>query len=95
MDEYEVEITSVGRSGNVIYKEHGGALRFWWEFSTTGAFVNIPSDKNWDNYCERENSAWGKGRKAVIIERVAAEIRRQKATTSRVEIQDEWINLYF
>lgn len=30
--DYTVEIDSSERSGNVIYKEPGVELKFWWEF---------------------------------------------------------------
>lgn len=95
MVEYEVEITSEGRSGNVLYKEQEGCLNFWWEFSADGAFINIPSNENWDNFCERSNASWGKDRKLEIVQRVASETKRQKAPSAEIEIQDEWINLYF
>jgi hypothetical protein len=95
LDDYNVEITSEGRSGDVIYSEQGNSLSFWWEFSTTGAFISIPSGENWNAFCERENALWAKDRKSEIVSRMAAETRRQKAGSAEIEIEDEWINLKF
>ena len=94
-NEYEIEITSGGRSGDIIYKEQGDSLSFWWEFSTDGAMISIPSDKKWNAYCEGENAAWATNRKPEIVERMAAETHRQKASSARIEIEDEWIYLKF
>ena len=93
MDQYEVEIASEGRSGDVIYKEQESHLTFWREFSMRGAYINILLDKNRNSFCERSNAPWGKDRKAEIIERIAFETSRQQAPSA--EIEEEWINLYF
>lgn len=95
MNDYEVEITTSGRSGDVIYKEQNNALSFWWEFSTKGVMISIPSDEKWKAFCERGNAAWAKERKSEIVNRIAAETKRQKASSSVIGIEDEWINLTF
>ena len=92
---FEVEVTSEGRSGNVIYKEANNSLSFWWEFSTKGAYINIPADEKWDDFCEHAGFQNGKGRKVKIVERIASETKRQKALSAEIVIEEEWINLYF
>ncbi len=97
MNDYELEITGGGRAGEVSYKEkeQAGALGFWWEFSMDGVIISIPSDAKWNDYCERENVEWAKNRKPEIVERIAAETRRQKASAAVIDIEDEWVNLRF
>lgn len=95
MNDYEVEIIDCGRSGDVIYKEQESSMSFWWELSTVGAMISIPSDEMWNAFCERENASWAKDRKAEIVERMASETRRQKAASAVIDIEDEWIHLKF
>jgi hypothetical protein len=93
--DYQVEIDSAGRSGNVRYKEEGPPLEFWWEFTMDGAVINVPAAQNWDAYCDRENAGWAKGRRQEIIARLAEETRRQRAPSAKIAFEDEWVVFRF
>ncbi len=95
MKEYKVEITSEGRAGNVFYKETDGKLTFWWEFSMNGASIRIPSDEKWNSFCKSENAQWATNRKVEIVRRIADETKLQRASTAKIKIENEWINLLF
>ncbi|HYW74518.1 MAG TPA: hypothetical protein VE961_26070 [Pyrinomonadaceae bacterium] len=92
---YKVEINQTGRGGTIYYLENDQSLSFDWEFSTDGADVFVTPPEQWDANCEGRNAAWAKGRRGEILERVAAEIRAQKAHSARVSIDDNWIHFTF
>lgn len=95
---YEVELEH-GREGKVFYREVGGTLEFWWEFMSYdvgyGVGIQVPSSSQWDAYCEKHSAAWAKGRRQEILERVALEASKQKASSAQVVIGDEWIEFRF
>jgi hypothetical protein len=93
--DYQVEIDSAGRSGNVYYKEAEGTLTFWWEFTMDGAVISVPRPEVWDGFCESSNQGWAKGRRQQIVERIAEQTKRQKASSAKIEYQDDWIVFKF
>jgi len=92
---YTVEIEQSGRGGTIRYVENGEALSFDWEFAMDGADVFVPAAEQWDTFCAGRNAGWAKGRRSDILERVAAEVREQKAKCSTVTIDDTWIHFAF
>jgi hypothetical protein len=93
--DYQVEIDSAGRAGNVYYTEDGSPLTFWWEFTMVGAAISVPAAQDWDAYCDRTGAGWAKGRRQEILARIAAETRRQRAPSAKIAFEDEWIVFKF
>jgi hypothetical protein len=92
---YKVEIEQTGRGGTITYTEDGGSLSFDWEFAIGGADVFVTTPELWDANCRGRNAAWAEGRRQEILERVAEEVRRQKATSATLSIEDQWIHFDF
>jgi hypothetical protein len=92
---YRVDIDQSGRGGRIRYAEHENALFFDWEFSLDGATVFVPSPDEWDARCQGDETNWAKGRRHEILERLAEEVRRQKASGSTISIEDHWIQFVF
>ena len=92
---YKVEIQQTGRGGTIIYSEDSGSLSFDWEFATDGVDMFVSTPEQWDANCRSRNAGWAEGRRREILELVAAEVRRQKATSSAVTIDDNWVHFNF
>ena len=83
---WSVGISEQGRYGSVTYRDPAGSLSFYWEFGggTTVASITVGDEAEW-----REKHPWAAGRRAEILRRVADEVIRQKAPSSRAEIDDQ------
>jgi hypothetical protein len=92
---YRVETDSAGRAGNVYYREGECCLTFWWEFTTNGAAIRVPSALAWDRYFAAAAERCAQGRRLEIIKRIAEETRRQQAPKAEIEYEDEWIVFRF
>lgn len=92
---YVVDIDQSGRGGRISYAENGNTMCFDWEFAINGATVFVPSPDEWDLRCQKEGGGWARGRRQEILERVAQEVRRQKAGSASVSIEDHWIQFEF
>jgi hypothetical protein len=86
-----VVVTEEGRSGQVLYRDPGGELSFYWEIGggDAVAIVNVGTPAEW-----REQHPWAAARRAEILRFLAAELVRQKAPTCRPEIDDAAGTLY-
>lgn len=92
---YQVEITQTGRGGWSYYIEDGKTLSFDWDFSIGSVEIYVPTPEEWDAFCEKRDAGWAKGRRLEILVRLAEEIRKQKAKSAKVSIEDHWIILSF
>jgi hypothetical protein len=92
---YKVEIEQTGRGGTVIYFEDAGSLSFDWEFAINGVDMFVATPEQWDANCRSRNAGWAEGRRLEILERVTEEVRRQKATSAVVTIDDNWVHFNF
>lgn len=92
---YKVEIEQSGRGGRVVYSEDGGSMSFDWEFAVNGVDLFVTSPEQWDAYCQGDGRAWAVGRRQEILERVAEQVRMQKASGSVVTIEDNWMHFEF
>ncbi len=92
---YQVTITQKGPGGWDIYTEGGRKLAFEWQFSAEGVAISVPTPQGWDDYCEKNDAGWAKGRRQEILERIAQEVRRKKAKTAVISYEDDWIILSF
>ena len=79
----QVEISNGGRAGSVTYREGRHSVSLDWEFALSPALAIIsgPSSRDWDRTCP-----WAAGRQAEILEHVASEVVRQKASGCGYEI---------
>ena len=91
----KIDIEQSGRGGTIIYSEDAGSLSFDWEFATNGADMFVPNPQQWDANCRSRDAGWAQGRRQEILERVAEEVRRQKATSPVVTIEDNWVHFAF
>jgi hypothetical protein len=89
---WRVEIRENGRSGSVDYHEGADTIPCYWEFcgGDSMASISIGDTSDWDN-CH----PWAAGRRQQILERIAAEVVRQKAPTCRALIDEQsgWITI--
>lgn len=90
--DWSVDIHENGRSGNVVYREASGSLSFHWEFGggEIVAIIYVGDEIAW-----RQQPPWASCRRAEILQRLAAEVIRQKAAGCTAEFDDPrgWINL--
>ena len=94
-ESFTVKIVDEGRSGSVTYSEGAMALALWWEFTTDGAYVWAPAPEQWDGYWRSNGAPDAAGRRDEILARVAAETKRQRASSARISIGDDGISLKF
>ena len=92
---YKVEVEQSGRGGRIKYEEAGRVLFLDWEFAMDGADLFVPPPEQWDAYWRSRDAVWAEGRRQEILERVAAEVRSQKAAGAKVTIEDNWIHFQF
>jgi len=92
---YKVEIHQTGRGGRVSYMEDERTLFLDWEFAVDGVDLFVPTPENWDAYWQGRDAGWAGGRRQEILERVAEEVRKQKAAGAKVTIEDNWIHFGF
>ena len=92
---HKVEIEQSGRGGTIRYFEDNQELTFDWEFATNGAYIFVAPAEQWDINCCSRGAGWAAGRRQEILERLAEEVRVQKATSAVVSIEDNWIHLVF
>lgn len=92
---FEVEITQQGRGGTYYYVEHDAKLPFEWDFSSIGVVIYVPTPEAWDGFCQSHDAIWALGRRQEILQRVAEEVRRRKAKSAKITIEDHWIKLSF
>lgn len=88
-----MEITEGGRSGDIVYRESGGAYSTWWEFAAGPrvlAFIAVPSPDWWDRQVP-----WAAGRREEILVRIASEVIRQKAPAHGYAVGDEYIDILY
>lgn len=89
-----VNITQKGPSGTIQYIE--GSLfkkktcEFYWEFGGGDVLATVwfPAGGKWD-----AKYPWAAGRHSAIMEFVAAEVRRQKAPSSKIQWEDDRFHL--
>jgi hypothetical protein len=92
---YEVEVKRTGRGGWAEYREDGRGLRFNWDINAEGAEIYVPPSHKWNIYCEEQGALWATGRRQAILERVAQEYCRQRASKAKWRIEDHWIFISF
>lgn len=89
---YQVEIDH-GKGGWLTYRERERDARFSWKLAgkegTLIAWVIVPTPKRW-----AENVPWAADRRDEILERIGAELLRQRCPTCRVLIQKDSIEMH-
>ena len=93
--EYEVDFKTTGRGGWVYYHEDGVTLPFDWDVTPVGFDIYLPVPSEWDAFLNEHNANRLKGRRQVIVERIAKQVNEQKAQTARVAIDDSGISFSF
>lgn len=83
---WRVEIRENGRSGSVNYHEAGDKISCYREFrgGDTVASISIGDSSEWDT-----RHPWAAGRRRQVLERIAAEVVRQKAPTCSALIEEQ------
>ncbi len=92
---YEVEIVREGRGGWVYYCEDQTTLPFDWDITSDGFEVYLPPSAEWTDFCKQNNATQCIGKRHQIVERLAEEVRRQKAKKAKVTIDDMGISFSF
>jgi hypothetical protein len=72
---WEVQITTKGPYGSVIYQEGSHSASFLWQFGGGEiiAMIQIPSPSEWN-----QQYPWAAGRRDEVLERVMGDVIRQK-----------------
>jgi hypothetical protein len=81
-----------GPGGAVTYEEGADRHRFNWELSAAGnviLFVYVPAYADW-----AEKVPWPIERREEILDRVAAEVKRQRCRTCRSEVGETMIQFF-
>lgn len=91
---YTVEIEQTGLSGWINYRESMLTLRFSYERMLTSLYVFVPGNEQWSAYCRSSGARTAGSRRTEIIQRIAAELRAQQAS-SMVQINDYGIEVLF
>jgi hypothetical protein len=92
---YEVKFTTKGRGGWVYYIEDGKTLPFDWDITTAGFDIYVPTSEEWTAFCDGHNALQAKDRREEILQRIAEEVRKQKAKTAKVSIDETGISFSF
>lgn len=90
--DWEVLVAEDGRSGSVTYREAAGELRFYWEFGGGDAVASIAvgTAAEWE-----KKYPWAAPRRDEILQRVMADVIRQRAPTCTGVVDDRgWVTLY-
>lgn len=85
-----VTIETSGRSGTIRYRDDKGAIPFDWEFGGLNciAIIFLPTTAQWHDTFHRTEEEIQQ-----IVEFVAAETIRQKASGCTSRISDRWIDI--
>ena len=85
-NQWSVTIAQSGRSGSITYRESAGSMPFYWEFGGSDAVAIIWIEKPpvWSS-----RYPWAVERKHEILERVADEVIRQKASACSADIDEQ------
>ena len=89
---YSVAIEGSSRGGDIVYREGEHEHRFGWDLGGAGsvaATVYVPDEARWS-----ELVPWAADRREDILERVARELKKQRAPGTRVEIGEDAIVFY-
>jgi len=92
---YKVRFVRSGRGGWVYYDEDETTLPFDWDITSDGFEVYLPTSNEWDDFCKQNHATHCIGRRQEIVERLAEEVRRKKARTAKVSIDDQGICFSF
>lgn len=86
MSKATVTITAEGRSGSVIYTAEGGRISGWWEFAGGDAIAiaNMGAAAEWER-----SYPWAFAERSAILQFIAQEMIRQKASGCRADIDEE------
>ena len=90
-EKWSVECEPVGKSGYVFYHEGSRELPLYWEYGGGDVVVIVRADdpsKFWMRH------PWIAGREREILERVAAEVVRQRAPSCRADIDEKAFCIY-
>ena len=84
---YKVEYVESGRSGNIIYRESGNSVSFYWEFGGADnviLIISLPDAATWD-----KNFPWANGRRMEICKRVAEAAAKDKCSNCYAEYDEK------
>ena len=92
---YTIKFESQGPAGMVYYQERDSTLPFYWEGTTVGFDVYLPSSEKWAAFCDEHNAASAKDRREEIVGRLANKVARQEARGAKVSIDDTGITFSY
>ena len=84
-------VVSGGRGGHIIYRETRGELQFWWEYVSSGVFVQIPDEAEWNQACTAQGAPWAAGRRDQVLKRVLEKLGGGEARSMDPESQADGI----
>ncbi|MEN3329808.1 MAG: hypothetical protein V7638_4615 [Acidobacteriota bacterium] len=89
--QYKIKIVRDGRGGWVYYREDGKELPFDWDITSDGFEVYLPPSDEWEAFCKQHDAVEFITRRREIVERLAEEVRRQRAKKAKMTIDDRGI----
>ena len=91
----EIKFESHGPVGMVYYREHDFTLPFYWERTTVGFDIHLPSSEKWAAFCEEHNAGSAIERREEIVARLADKVARKEAWCAKVSIDDTGITFSY
>ena len=76
-------------------REDGSTLPFDWDITSDGFEVYLPRSAEWNEFCKQNNAMQCIGRREEIVKRLTEEVRRKKAKTAKITIDDMGISFSF
>ena len=88
---YAIKFESQGPVGMVYYLEHDFTLPFYWERTTVGYDIYLPTPEKWTAFCDEHNAGSAIERREEIVARLADEVARKEPKGTKVSIGDDGI----
>ena len=79
----------------MYYREDDEVLPFFWQTTTVGFDVILPSPAEWSVFCDEHNAVKAKQRRDEIVSLLAKEVKRKQAGRAKISIDDTGISFSY
>ena len=79
----------------MYYREDQMVLPFFWQTTTVGFDIYLPSPAEWSAFCDEHEAVTAKQRRDEIVDRLAKEVQRKQAGRAKVSIDDTGISFSY
>ena len=92
---HAIKFTSEGPCGWVYYRENEEVLPFFWQTTTVGFDIYLPSPAEWSAFCDEHKAVTAQQRRDETVSRLAQEVKRKQAGRAKVSIDDTGISFSY